>query len=412
MTYKINKTNILESAIDIQENSIDSTFDIVLFGRKKLNYGQQLNENVLHLLERFACPEDSGNPGNPNLLQVSDLVTGKKLLSTPTNGQLWYNSTTESLYVWVSDNNAWEEISSFGDVAATWGIMSHGSQLPLPVSTSGYVFSYDECSWIVSPQSYGDLIEYMHCITDSVATVDMTYRYPLANEDLHGQVMYLIVGIKGNVNIGQNTSPITYVTPQTTPPASAPAVSPTPTPTPSTIDIITTSYTGIWDQAIQNISAICDISGYTITPDNGVINCTNGTKTDCALYECAPEPGDSAQGVQMRVQVTGGTAPYTVRIKNLTGANGIPVGECIDMSFNGVTLINKDTLSSETLATFNIATDGGIFDFGKMVASCGSTLYSVSGTFDIEVQDDVGEIYTETRNWTSARVNTGKYEES
>lgn len=58
MTYRIRFTNKNKTPIEIGENSINnSSVDITLFGRKKLEYGADLNANFLHLLEHFACPE-------------------------------------------------------------------------------------------------------------------------------------------------------------------------------------------------------------------------------------------------------------------------------------------------------------------------------------------------------------------
>lgn len=58
MTYRIRFTNKNKTPIEVGENSINnSSVDITLFGRRKLEYGAELNANFLHLLENFACPE-------------------------------------------------------------------------------------------------------------------------------------------------------------------------------------------------------------------------------------------------------------------------------------------------------------------------------------------------------------------
>ena len=99
--YNVNKTDIRLDSIEIDEKEINQSTDITLFGRKKLQYGTQLNQNLLHLLENFACPENPFNPGNPDLNTASaDQVSGQKFLSKPTNGQLWYNSTQNCLFVY------------------------------------------------------------------------------------------------------------------------------------------------------------------------------------------------------------------------------------------------------------------------------------------------------------------------
>lgn len=473
MTYSINKTDILKPFISVEETDINTNRDIVLFGRKRLEYGEQMNENLLHLLENYACPEDVADPGNPDLLQASEIVSGKKLLERPVDGQLWYNSTQERLF--YSESSTWYPLPQAGDIVANWGVIAHGQQIPLPATTDGHVFTYSECSWMVSPFTYPDAIDFMECSTDDNANVTMQFSTLASASLTDGLATYLIVGIKGNVNLGDNTKPILSspplpsptptptVTPSSTAgatvtptptvtstpgasPTSTPApsatptstpsggVTPTPTPTnsptnsptpsvtpsntpapsvtPSTsavtpISIQTTDYANPGANDISGVSAICDIANYNAIPDEGITNCGTDTFGSCALGECAPEPGDQASGAQMRVTVSGGVAPYTVRIKNISGNGSIPATECVDLGFPGGTNIDNSTSALTVISTFVIASDGGFQNAGAITGSCEDTLFFASGNFDIEVEDAEGTIETLTQSWSAARIDSG-----
>jgi len=198
VTYVINQTDNDKAPILVPSKTVDqSSFPIALFGRQKLEYGELMNENILHLLENFACPEDESNPGNPDLERALDFTLGN-----PVEGQLWYNSTNELLY--LRQENKWAPLTLQGEIAANFGSISHGEQLPLPVSSSGYVFSYDECAWIVGPRVYPEKLARMVCTTDPIdSTVDHRYVYQSGGGEVNGVVNYMIVAIRDNVNLGE-----------------------------------------------------------------------------------------------------------------------------------------------------------------------------------------------------------------
>ena len=213
--YQVDFTDIRTSPIAISEGDINNTStDVTLFGRIRLEYGELLNESLLHLLENFACPEEPTLPGTPALDDALD-----DLLANPTTGQFWYNSTTGVLNAW--DGSFWVPFRTVDDIAANWGSIGHGEQLPKPVSqTTGHEFDYDECIWSVSPALYEGGFTAMSCGTDAAATVTMEYRLKGDGTKLNGVANYLIIGIKGNSNLGLPTQP-----------PGLPGESPTPTPT-------------------------------------------------------------------------------------------------------------------------------------------------------------------------------------
>jgi hypothetical protein len=197
VTYVINQTDSGKDPILVSSKTVDqSSFPIALFGRQKLEYGELMNENILHLLENFACPEDSNNPCNPDIERALDFTLGN-----PVEGQLWYNSTDKLMY--LRGANQWLPLTLEGEIAANFGSIAHGEQLPLPISSSGYVYSYDECAWIVGPRYYPETISNMVCTTDPIdSTVDHRYTYLSNGLEVTGIVNYMIVAIRDNVNLG------------------------------------------------------------------------------------------------------------------------------------------------------------------------------------------------------------------
>jgi hypothetical protein len=148
MPYKVNKTDPTKLPITVQPATIDDTStSIVLAGRGVKNYGEQQQEDFVHILENFAAPTSPINPiegqlwfdntaihktlniftgeyvsgvsGVPGVPDVPDVPVWKALYvvdggalvpsKQPTNpqlGQLWFDlSVSKALYFW--DGVAW-----------------------------------------------------------------------------------------------------------------------------------------------------------------------------------------------------------------------------------------------------------------------------------------------------------------
>lgn len=197
-TYDINFTNVSKPPVEVPENVIDDSLAVKLFGRKKLAYGQDLNENFLHFLESFACPRD-GNSTTP--IPDKSQASGT-MFDNPIEGQLWYDTTPSSEGLYVYDGSNWNSLYKFGEIAANWGVIAHGGQIPLPVSPDGKTYTYAECSWIVTPYGYPNAIDFMSCSTDANAVVTMQYSLENDATLVPGYANFIIVGIPGNVNLG------------------------------------------------------------------------------------------------------------------------------------------------------------------------------------------------------------------
>lgn len=234
MTYYVKFTDKNKTPIEIDEQDLDNSKDITLFGRRRLEYGEDMNANLLHILENFACVEDSSNVGNPDVSKTSTLSeTAKKILATPIEGQLWFNKTQKRMFIW--EGAEWIAIAIDGDIAVNWGEICDGEQIPAPHDDDGYIYDYSECVWIVSPRYRSGAFDSLLCYADSNAYVTM--KYITGGSEVSGITTYMIVGIRGNTNLGSSiavTVPVPTQTPTPTvsvTPSIGPSSTPVPTPT-------------------------------------------------------------------------------------------------------------------------------------------------------------------------------------
>ena len=270
--YNIKYTDVNVPPIQINDGDINTqSLDIALFGHIKLEYGELLNENFLHILENFACPQDP-TPSPSNLLCppypvgtiLPDLsIATSNTLSHPSLGQVWFNTTDKKPYVCtnVGDGDCtpptWIPLATNSDYAANWGKIYHGQQLPLPISESGYEFAYSECVWILTPSGTNVDFQYMVCTASADGLVN--HQYALSNTGvlIDGIANYMIIGIRSNINNGVLTTP-----------PNPPALNLTPTPsiTPTISPSVGTSPTPTPTQSITPTPSITQTITPTITP--------------------------------------------------------------------------------------------------------------------------------------------------
>lgn len=208
----------------------DTDFDVTFLGKRRREYGEVFNENMLHLLENFACP--ASNPAAPLDEQTPDTSltiqrSQSSLLENPTHGQFWYNTSVNRIYycavkveqqtlpsglIDITKTKKWIPLSLTGDVAGNSGQLAHGCVIPKPVNPiTGVPFEYDECSWVVAPSSYPSEIRHMVCKTifNSNDDLEVVMEYILENETarIPGIVNYQIIAIRDNNNFGTIISP-------------------------------------------------------------------------------------------------------------------------------------------------------------------------------------------------------------
>jgi len=84
MPYTVDYSTSSKTAIVVNDGTVDTTTSLSLIGKNYTNFGELLNENLLHMLENFA---NASAPTNP------------------TEGQLWYDTTNSVLKLY--DNGQW-----------------------------------------------------------------------------------------------------------------------------------------------------------------------------------------------------------------------------------------------------------------------------------------------------------------
>ncbi len=239
--YFVRFTDTSNTPIIIPEESVNrDSVDVSLFGRIFQNYGEEVNEDLLNLLENFSCPEAPGSTDMYNSLpDISS--TSKQQLSSPIKGQFWFNSTRELMYFY--NGVSWTPIRRRDRYAANWGKIIHGQFLPKPyISAEDREFEYHECIWSVSPAQVDGAIEYMNFASDNITSqVTAQYRVAGGNTLTDTTANYLIIGIDGNVNTGSWIPPLL---PMTTPliPSTTPVITNTPYPSQS-VPIVTATPT-------------------------------------------------------------------------------------------------------------------------------------------------------------------------
>lgn len=99
--YTLNwSDDVLKTPFTLLGGSVDTTStSLALTGKGYVNWGERLQENLLHLLENFAS---GGTPP-----------------ANPTDGQTWYNDVTKKLSVYHT--GAWHVIASQGTTASLGG---------------------------------------------------------------------------------------------------------------------------------------------------------------------------------------------------------------------------------------------------------------------------------------------------
>jgi len=233
--YYIKYTDPALGTIAIPKSALDqTTLDIILLGKTRLEYGEVFNENLLHLLENFASPNDETEETEI----VPDLDrTFANLLEQPVIGQLWYNNSSNVLNVCVdNDPIVWKQISDYNKVSGNSGFLSHGEEIPLPVSDSGYTFSESECIWNVSPSYLSQTDEITDFTIEAPARI-VNASYTTAAGTVYGFVNYIILGFRG-ISAIADINNVPCSTPPPTPtitvtPSVTPTITVTPTVTPS-----------------------------------------------------------------------------------------------------------------------------------------------------------------------------------
>lgn len=223
--YIIKPTAIGSFPIRIEENTSDESTSLVLYGRRKLKYGAELNENLLNLMENFCVSGvtdgDFFKPDETEVIEKdTNSISGEdvSILSRPVNGQTWFNTSRKTLNFFNSNDlsvhTGWSEILSLGQIAGNMGFINSGETLPLPTMTvNGVVhnFTIDECVWIVSPVFFTEQVSGISCSSDENGLITSTFTNS-SGAVVSTIASYVILGIKDNQNAINSTTEFYSIT--------------------------------------------------------------------------------------------------------------------------------------------------------------------------------------------------------
>jgi microcystin-dependent protein len=123
MAYTIKKTD-LSVLTTIADGTKDTTTSLTLAGPNFVGYGQELNENLIYLLENFAgnsAPSATNLQGqlwfdkynqilkvftDQGYVPVNGVTNSGSQPSQSKNGDIWFNTSTEQLYIYDTANSA------------------------------------------------------------------------------------------------------------------------------------------------------------------------------------------------------------------------------------------------------------------------------------------------------------------
>lgn len=185
--YNIPYTDSNKPSISVPRRIfIDDIVDITLIGKRTLEYGQVFNENLLHLMEHFACDSDPDNLHMPN--SSSKLAS---VLENPVNGQLWYSKNTGCLFVWVSTE--WKSFNKYNTVKGNSGFIYDGEYIPMPLDDNGVPFDISDCAISIAPILMVENIEAFRCTVDNSGYVTSKYT-PVGGAERSGHATFIVVG--------------------------------------------------------------------------------------------------------------------------------------------------------------------------------------------------------------------------
>ncbi len=139
MPYILKKTSGATLAT-VQDASVDNSTSLVFVGRNYSGYGQPVEENFVKLLENFANPTAPLKPiqgqlwfnssptvrrlkvcyDGSNFRDVTNIPYGTTPPTTPTTGDLWWDSFNQQIKSYDSITNTWTASQPYGGASSSW----------------------------------------------------------------------------------------------------------------------------------------------------------------------------------------------------------------------------------------------------------------------------------------------------
>lgn len=139
MVYSIKNTRNTEIASIPNSVLTTTAFGIQIPGKNYTNYGEAVGQDLLHILENFACPNNGSDAPNPANTNVN--------LASPVTGQLWYDTTNSKLRVY--NGTDWEISSG----AATPDTVAPSTPSEGDIwynTTTNQLLAYNGTAWIIT----------------------------------------------------------------------------------------------------------------------------------------------------------------------------------------------------------------------------------------------------------------------
>lgn len=184
MSYQILYTKTQQPIIINKKQKFDIN-SIQLFGKNVDEWGLEFNNNLLHILENFACPSS-----NENLL-MPDNSASNSILSSPIIGQKWYSTTTKRIHTWTGVE--WSPLNSYKSISGNSGLIFSGEYIPIPTDINGTPYELEDCAIIVAPVFIDAEINSYICNVSINGLVTCVYVENGGEEQLPAYASYVII---------------------------------------------------------------------------------------------------------------------------------------------------------------------------------------------------------------------------
>jgi len=136
--YQIKYTDGIRT-ITIQPGTLNgpggvlSDSDLQLYGQGTLAWGAGVDQNLLRLIENFACPESILVPGEP--MGDAEIGVVGAGINNPNEGQQWFNTDDQKLYfydgsIWVSGGTVVSGGAAAEPIAPVLGTLWYDTDIP------------------------------------------------------------------------------------------------------------------------------------------------------------------------------------------------------------------------------------------------------------------------------------------
>jgi hypothetical protein len=355
MSYIVNKTSG-QALVTIVDGTTDTSTGVILIGRNYTNYGVLQNENFVRLMENFA---GTAPPGQS---------VGQYALA----GQLWYNTTLNSLEVY--DGSHWNPVSGYVASATQPNYyMPAGFQWWDTVNNQLYVYDGVSQFTLIGPQ--------YSVVTGKSGTVVETIYDTLNNPHVVTKVYTNgnVYAIFSNDNFISNAGIVNF--------------------NPTIVAGLNLSNTAVVNGTSVNASYLGTVPAASYIRGDIAVNLQN---------DLAVEGNISTNGAYFQVNQVNGT--LQVQNTNLGGSVDFTVNKngtlqnVLHLDNTGYATVSQDPVNALGIVTKQYA-DAISANIGNLIVEEASSLFGNLTLFQVDIDANVGLLSTELQS-LSANVGT------